>query len=131
MYKTRKQLTSQPLHIHSESVSVESIPLNVPKTTLVDEDGCTSLMVACKDGNLSAVQEALLHDDINYQDEDGWTALMYAAYFNHADLVSFLLAKEADRSLTTNNGKNVRWLAYTEGHVSVVSILDEHFRAQR
>ena len=124
MYKTRKKLTSRPLCIHDDTEPVT-------RKSIVDEEGCTALMTACKEGNPLAVKDALQQDDINCQDEDGWTALMYAAYGNHPEIVVMLLESNANIHLKTVNGKNVRWLAYTEGHELVVSILDEYLRTKR
>jgi ankyrin repeat protein len=130
MYKTRKQSSSKPIHVHSESVMIESILITPSKQTVVDEDGCTPLMNECVYGNEQSIVDALLSNDIDYQDEDGWSALMYAAYNNKPEVVSLLLKANANTDLKTKNGKNSRWLAYSEGHEDVVRILDEHFRAQ-
>lgn len=124
MYKTRKKLNSRRICIHED----ETPEL---RKSVVDDEGCTSLMNACKEGNIHAVKTALKEDDVNIQDEDGWSALMYAAYGNQPEIVVMLLESKANVHLKTPNGKNVRWLAYTEGHELVVSILDEHLRAQR
>ena len=90
----------------------------------VDSDGNTGLMIACQEGHLPSVKVAALTDGLDCQDEDGWTALMYAAYHNHPEVVSYLVSAKANLHLKNNTGKNARFLAYVEGHQEVTSILD-------
>lgn len=139
MYKTRKQIPSRRLRIESETDMIEYDTMEVDPETepetmsiqkepvqenVLDEEGCTPLMNLCIQGDLTLIRESI--HDLNYQDEDGWTALMYAAYHNQPETVSLLLQSKANPYLKTNNGKNARWLSYTEGHIHVVRILDEH-----
>jgi ankyrin repeat protein len=42
-----------------------------------------------------------INTEVNYQDEDGWTSLMKAAYAGHISLVKFLI--EADADLNSKN----------------------------
>ncbi len=130
MYKTRKHMKSRPIRILGDCELEEERPSESVRPSVTDEDGCTSLMNASKQGDLSIVQRAILQDDINEQDEDGWTALMYASYHNHPEIVSLLIEHHANLHKKTNNGRTARWLAYTEGNVNVVSILDTHLSAK-
>jgi len=124
--KTRKYTPHRPFRI------LESVPLvpDVLYTELdcrkseVDSDGNTGLMVACQEGHLPSVKLAAMNDGLDCQDEDGWTALMYASYHNHSEVVSYLATSKANLHLKNNNGKNARLLAYFEGHDEVLSILD-------
>lgn len=60
--------------------------------TLKGKDGMTALHVAAKAGNLQAcfyllTSPRLLRDFINIMDDGGWTALVWAAEFNHLDVL--------------------------------------------
>jgi len=120
MYKTRKHMKPRPIRFIEEPT----------RHSVTDEDGCTSLMNASKVGDLSMVQQAILQDDVNEQDDDGWTALMFASYHNHPEVVLFLIEHHANLHKKTNNGKTARWLAYTEDHMDVIRLLDSHLSAK-
>lgn len=125
--KTRKY--TPPLRF-TLSYPVVIIPDTIYDTELdcrpseVDSDGNTGLMIACQEGHLPSVKVAALNDGLDCQDEDGWSALMYASYHNHPEVVSYLATSKANLHLKNNNGKNARLLAYFEGHEEVLSILD-------
>jgi len=126
--KTRKY--TPPLKIRILH-SVTIVPDTMYDTELdcrvseVDSDGNTGLMIACQEGHLPSVKLCAMNDGLDCQDEDGWTALMYASYHNHSEVVSYLATSKANLHLTNNNGKNARSLAYFEGHEDVIRILDE------
>jgi len=90
----------------------------------VDSEGNTSLMIASQEGDLHAAKTSILTDAIDVKDEDGWTALMYASYHNHPEVVNFLVQSRANLHLKNNNGKSARFLSYFEGHDEVTRILD-------
>jgi ankyrin repeat protein len=55
------------------------------------------LIVACKDGNIERVQSLLKRRiNIDYDNQDGWTALTTATVFRHYDIVNLLLDCGAD-----------------------------------
>lgn len=54
------------------------------------------LLVAANTGIVSKVSEELSAYNINSSDYDGWTALMYASFGGHSDVVYFLVLKGAD-----------------------------------
>ena len=51
---------------------------------------------------------------INVQPGGRWTALHQAAFFGNVDMVNWLLARGADKTLVTNCGKTPLQIAY--GH---------------
>ena len=44
--------------------------------------------------------------NVNHQDQFGWTALEYASYFNHSDIVNALIAAGANVKILDNYGNN-------------------------
>ena len=65
---------------------------------LIDSrDDWTPLMIAADEGDLTKVKKLLGKGaDVNGRNGDGNTALMYAAYGNHAPIVELLLDHQAD-----------------------------------
>ncbi|KAI8640121.1 hypothetical protein BD408DRAFT_445434 [Parasitella parasitica] len=86
-------------------------------TTIVDinetddkNTGITPLMYAAYFGHVQCLQ--LLLDQkhsiqINHQDKNGWTALIWAIHGNQLDTVSVLLRHGADKSIKTKHGRTV------------------------
>ena len=59
----------------------------------------------CRTGTPKAVREDLRSGaDVNAKDEDGWTALMYAAHNPNPEVVSVLLEAGADVDAKDKNG---------------------------
>jgi hypothetical protein len=71
------------------------LPSNV-KVNVQDNNGCTALSSAAKDGHKDIIELLLQHPDINIniQDNDGWTALTRAVDGGHADTVRLLLEND-------------------------------------
>jgi N-sulfoglucosamine sulfohydrolase len=79
--------------------------------------------------------------DINSKDEDGRTALMYAAYNGHASMIEKLIAKGSGVNLQDNYGRTALMLASSGPFTSAVKLLldsgadpnmidkEEHFSA--
>jgi ankyrin repeat protein len=129
MYKTVKKMKYRRIRILEDCIELFE-PRESIRSSITDEDGCTSLMNACKQGDLPMVQRSIQLDDMNYQDEDGWTALMYAVYHNHLPVVLYLIQEGVNPHIKTNNGKTARWLAYTENHSNIIHVLDSYLVAQ-
>jgi cytohesin len=81
--------------------------------------GAPSIHVPARDGDLSGVQE-LLDDgaDVNAKDEHGWTALHYAAFSGHREIIELLLAKGANVT-----GMTALHYAASGGHEEIVELL--------
>ena len=93
-----------------------------------DSNGRTKLMKAAKKGDIPLIENLLFSGaEIDAKDDDGWTALMYAARFQKdADVTRLLLFKGADRSLKNKYGLSALVLAsgYSES-ADVISALLE------
>lgn len=60
---------------------------------------------------------------VGYKNKGGWTALMYAAYYDHSDVVKLLLEANASVHLTNNARCNALMLAVMCGNESIVETL--------
>lgn len=68
-----------------------------------------SIFEACAMSKLDAVAQLIYLNPglINEFSDDGFTPLGLAAYFGHEDITRYLLLKEADPNIPSNNGYNV------------------------
>ena len=94
------------------------------------------LLVAAAGGDHERVQD-LLSDgaNVNYQNEDGWTALMFAAdaINGNADIVRALLDAGADINIRSRMGERARNLTYTQENQEIRYMLqaaDEEAEAE-
>ncbi len=84
-------------------------------------NGDTALMIAAYKANKPAV-EALLAKDATVN-QDGWTALHYAAAIGDNDIVKLLLDKSADLDASSPNKTTPIMMAARGGHIYTVKAL--------
>ena len=83
------------------------------------------LISASKSGNLAGIKEALAAGaDINYQDEDGRTALMWASCEERTELVKFLVSAGADVNLRDYYGNTALVDAIKTENMTLVKFLE-------
>ncbi|MCR4822387.1 MAG: ankyrin repeat domain-containing protein [Treponema sp.] len=96
----------------------------------VDSDQRTKLMYAAQKGDIELIENLLYSGaKINARDEEGWTALMYAARFQrNPDVTKLLLYKGADREIKNNYGLTALLLAagYSENSEVISTLLDSY-----
>jgi len=68
--------------------------------------------------------------DLNCIDEDGWTALMFAAVEGHAPLVAVLLKAGADKEIKNKDGQTAADLADQRGYTEVFRALATPFAGE-
>lgn len=61
--------------------------------------------------------------DINIKDHKGYSSLMYAAYYNHIDLVKWLIANGADVESPDRGGNTILMGVAFKGHIEVAQLL--------
>ncbi|KAK5878585.1 hypothetical protein CesoFtcFv8_023983 [Champsocephalus esox] len=93
--------------------------------TQKDVEGFTCFHLAAKSGHYNIV-EYLLNTgviNINCQDDGGWTAMIWATEYKHADQVKLLLCKGADISIRDKE-ENIclHWAAFS-GSVEIAELL--------
>ncbi len=106
--------------------NVQYLKTNVHTDNLVRMT--TALHVACLQGDLAAVQRLIeeVHIDVNYIDRTGSTALMYAAYSGHLEIVKYLVAHGANLSIKNlKGGTAVRYAAYANNK-KIVEFLNKN-----
>jgi ankyrin repeat protein len=89
------------------------------KIKYIDDEGRTPLMMACSKGDIDEVRSVFNESDMNEVDDDGWSALMYAAHHGHAEIVTFLVEKGVDTTQKTHSGLKASQLAYFNSHYGI------------
>jgi len=83
--------------------------------------GDTALMLAAMQGHAATVSAILERKpELNHA---GWTALHYAAFSGHEDVLALLIAAGADIDLKAPNGETALMLAARNGHFQTVRVL--------
>jgi ankyrin repeat protein len=95
-----------------------------------DEDGTTPFMMACQQGHMGVVKVLLQHmgkQALQETDNEGRTALHYAAYGGHEEIAAFLISQGAQCSSRTarRGGTPFMW-ACRQGRLGVVYLLLQH-----
>jgi uncharacterized protein len=86
-----------------------------------------SIYQAALDGNLNQVLEMLQEGfDVNKTDQDGRTALMYAAFNGYAEIVKILLEKKAIVDMRDQGGKTALMFAASGPFPETVRLLLDH-----
>ena len=84
----------------------------------------------CESGNVGEVEEAIKDGaNVNAEDNDGWTALMWAVFYVYTEIVKLLLEHGADVNAKSNNGWTALHLA--EGHSEIVRLLRYHVAKEK
>ena len=84
---------------------------------LVYKDVYPKVMDLCQLGDIKGLRKyAHFFNDINVQNEKGWTPLMVAVYYNHLNIVEYLVSCGAD--VNASNYKGTTVAMYTRGSFS-------------
>ena len=66
----------------------------------------------CKSGDARKIEEAIMNGaNVNAKDNEGWTALIWAAIRGHIEVVEVLLKHGADVNAKNNNGRTALFWA--------------------
>lgn len=75
---------------------------------LKEQNGCTLLHIASSNGYLKVLNELLNKGaNVNEIDNDGWTALHMATYWNHFKAIDLLISYRADLFARTNENESI------------------------
>ena len=93
------------MYIGWSGVELRAMDVSLSVVNVKDEDGCTPLHRAARDGRKDEVVELLGKDaDIKAVNSVGWTPLHLAADGGHREVVELLLANGADMKAVDNDG---------------------------
>jgi len=90
---------------------------------LAAADGGTPAMSAAVHGEAAALRELAGVADLDAQDHDGWTALMFACCAGHPRAVAVLVAAGADPALCNAQGETAEALAHRNGYAECLHAL--------
>jgi ankyrin repeat protein len=83
-----------------------------------------SLMRATKQGDVRAVKKLLAKGaDVGEKDQDGATALMWAAYHGYPEITKILIKAGADVNAKDQDGITALMGAAEQGHAEIVNLL--------
>lgn len=69
-------------------------------------------LAAAREGNVKEVRDLLERGAyVNYQDQDGWTALMCSAKSQDVEMAQLLMDNGADNELRNKDGNKAIWIA--------------------
>lgn len=94
---------------------------------LQTDQGATALIAAAHAGQAGVARWLLAQPGVmpDFQERDGWTALMFASYLGHTEIVTMLLDYGVDLGLQTVQGYTALSLAKDAGKGEVVQLLEE------
>ena len=86
-----------------------------------------TLIIAAQNGHIEEIVQLLLEKgaDVNAKDNDGRTALMFAAEKGHTEIVQILLKKGADVNAEDEYGGTALMIAAENGHTEIIKLLLE------
>ena len=123
--------TWTPLHLCVSSGNLQAVNVllqNGASPRVCDnERGFTPLMLAAHLGYLEIVQALanVDHTTINQTDTTNRTAVMYAIWEGHVEIVHLLLQKGTQPNITSNEGETALMVASQEGYAEIVHLLLE------
>jgi len=93
-----------------------------------DQWHATALHCAADQGLTSLVLQLLQRKgiEIDKRNKNGCTALYYACFFGHLDMLKILLGAKASTELARSTGDTPLYAACQKGHLSAVCLLLEH-----
>ncbi len=87
----------------------------------------TPLMIACATSNLDAAKYLIIQcgADIDAVDDNGWSALHYAAYSGEKNICKLLIIEGASRDLKDNRKRKPIHIARFKEHGNCVAVLED------
>ena len=126
--ETKNDMGRSPLHWACRSGALDVVKLLVKAgagVRVTDNFGYTCLMCASSQGHTETVRYlvGLPQVDVSHKDNDGCTALLYAAYQNDADAMEVLIDAGTDIETKDDMGCPLLYWACHSGVLSVVKLL--------
>ena len=107
--------------IDEQALKVEAIKTPIEE---VDEN---ALIIESIKGDVVEVKNLIDQGvDVNYENKEKQTALMFAAWYGRHEIVNLLIANGAFVNQIDKNGKTARMWARQQAHISTVDLLDKH-----
>ena len=97
-----------------------------PKTNEGRDVNQIVFFLSVMSGDYSQVKNSIKEGaDVNVRNRWGETALLWASYVGHTEVVELLIEKGADINVLDNNGYTALMWASKKGHTEVVKLLKE------
>jgi ankyrin repeat protein len=112
-------------HGHSDTVNFLISEANA-NTCQEDNRGNTALMGAIFKGHVSVAKQLVFADcDIDEENEQGQTALMFASLFDRQEIINTLIDKGANPAHMDKAGNSVADIALSQGNYELAKVLRE------
>ncbi|KAF2969312.1 hypothetical protein GQX73_g4251 [Xylaria multiplex] len=93
-------------------------------TQPISKDIQQQLLAAASNGNGEQVKQSAGEvSSLSLQDEHSWTALHYATWRGHAEIVQYLLDNKADKSVRDSLGQQALHLGARRGNTTIIRLL--------
>ncbi|MFC4775265.1 M48 family metallopeptidase [Paenibacillus sp. GCM10023252] len=100
--------------------------IDTASDAVYEMDDGSKLTRAAAEGDLNEIRALLsAGTDANYQDSDGWTALMWAAQDNRTDMIQVLLGHGADPDIQNYMEESALIRAISNDYIEAVKVLIE------
>jgi ankyrin repeat protein len=84
------------------------------------------LVLGCQTNSLQLIEESLKKGaDINGRDNESWTPLMHASYYNHQEAIDCLLSHNARVHPRSDQGESAVYIAMKERNLSTVNLFNK------
>lgn len=96
--------------------------------SITDKDGNTPLLIACMNNQTACAEILVLrtNPDINHQNNEGNTAMHYAALPGPSALCKLLLELNPNLSLSNNEGKTALFIGKEHNQYKSVALIERH-----
>lgn len=82
-----------------------------------------NMIVAARAGDMSKLVENMKEGDVNFQDNYGWTCLMWATYRGHLEVVEHLIKSDATSTKKSKDGWPALCIAASMNNIDAVKTL--------
>jgi ankyrin repeat protein len=92
-----------------------------------DLNGRTALMLGASVANRYYIQRLIEnYADVNLVDNFGWSALVFAIYYSHVDILKELLDANIAMNIVTNSGQTLMQIALQKKNEQMIQLLKEY-----
>ncbi len=126
--KTPKKKNNIKINESSFSINNENITNNLNINNINNNNLNRELLIYSKKGYKEKVLEIISQEnlDINYQNENGWTALHYACDEGNLKIVEILIKAHSNVNIKNNDKKTPLHISVTRGYFDITKLLIEN-----
>ena len=117
------------LYIASEQGHTAIVPILLDRGFAINQradNGWTPLLIAAARGHVGVVELLLSRKEIelDWRSDGGFTAIYWASYYNHPEIIGLLLQAGADPTIAAEDGDTPLDEARDRGHEECIQLLE-------